>query len=265
MKNEAKIWEAKASAEDYVAAQKYLTLLFTPQEAKKAGDAAARRPDGRLCCQGPAAGEPNPFAGQGQSACGGGPQEDQKGKETVSRPTGARRWAPGHHPYDRGRLSPDLRQLALGRKVSRRLLSGRSAFCSAGKFRKASQIPPTLARIGRPPWRQIRTVTRSEARRRLRVLTATRRRSQDAANVITPSPAIRNPRFRLPRRAQAGGQRDPQAHRRRRGRYHHSQIQLVQNAQFRLQGVWREPDRGVRSGEISPAPGAQAAAARIAP
>jgi hypothetical protein len=35
MKNEAKIWEARAASEDYVAAQKYLTLLFTPQESQR--------------------------------------------------------------------------------------------------------------------------------------------------------------------------------------------------------------------------------------
>jgi hypothetical protein len=35
MKNKDKIWEANASSEDYAAAQKYLALLFTPQESKR--------------------------------------------------------------------------------------------------------------------------------------------------------------------------------------------------------------------------------------
>jgi hypothetical protein len=34
MKKEKSIWQKNASAEDYVSAQKYLTLLFTAQEAK---------------------------------------------------------------------------------------------------------------------------------------------------------------------------------------------------------------------------------------
>ena len=35
MKNRGKIWEASASAEDYAAAQKYLALLFTPQQSRR--------------------------------------------------------------------------------------------------------------------------------------------------------------------------------------------------------------------------------------
>ena len=35
MKNKGKIWETRAAAEDYIAAQKYLALLFTDQEAKQ--------------------------------------------------------------------------------------------------------------------------------------------------------------------------------------------------------------------------------------
>jgi hypothetical protein len=35
MKNRTSIWEARASSEDYTAAQKYLALLFTDTEAKQ--------------------------------------------------------------------------------------------------------------------------------------------------------------------------------------------------------------------------------------
>ena len=35
MKSKGKIWEASASSEDYAAAQKYLALLFTPQQSQR--------------------------------------------------------------------------------------------------------------------------------------------------------------------------------------------------------------------------------------
>jgi len=35
MKNQTRIWEKKAAAQDYLAAQKYLGLLFTPAEAAR--------------------------------------------------------------------------------------------------------------------------------------------------------------------------------------------------------------------------------------
>jgi hypothetical protein len=53
MKDRDKIWESKASAHDYAAAEKYLALLFSDRDAKRLVRSLKAAPTREYYCKGP--------------------------------------------------------------------------------------------------------------------------------------------------------------------------------------------------------------------